>query len=99
MCGICLPDLVWNCGGRTAGRGHSTSGQCVVPLPVVVAVAVLVTAVLAVVPVPAFGGYGGGLNRGVSVCVGVVVGARRCRSSGVSGGFQDGYTEARIFTP
>jgi hypothetical protein len=57
---ICLRNLVWNCGGRTVGRGHSTS-MCVVPLPVMVAVVVLVMTVFAVVASPAFdGGDGGG---------------------------------------
>jgi hypothetical protein len=42
MCRIGLRDLVWNCGGRTAGCGHSTSGQCVVPLLVVVALSAMV---------------------------------------------------------
>jgi hypothetical protein len=57
---ICVRDVVWNCGGRTVGRGRSTSGLYVESLPVVVAVAVLVTAASAVVVVAACGGCGGG---------------------------------------
>ncbi len=64
---ICLRDVLWNCGGRTVGRGRAPSGKCVLPLPVVVAVALLVMAVLAVVAVPAFGGLIGGGSGGVSV--------------------------------
>ena len=62
---ICLRDVLWNCGGRTVGRGRAPSGKCVLPLPVV-AVALLVMAVLAVVAVPAFGGLIGGGSGGVS---------------------------------
>jgi hypothetical protein len=49
------------------GRGRSTSGECVAPPPMVVAVAVLVMAVFAVLAVPAFGDDGGGLICGGSV--------------------------------
>jgi hypothetical protein len=61
---ICLRDLVWNCGGRTVRRDETTSGKCVVPLQVVVAVAVLILAVFAVVSAPARGGVSGGGGGG-----------------------------------
>ena len=82
--GICLRVLVWNCGERTVGRGHSTSGECVVPAPEVAAVAVLVMAVLSVVAVPAVGGgrgcsNGGGIVCALAVAVAAVVdGGRVC---------------------
>ncbi len=63
---ICLRDVLRNCGGRTVGRGRVPSGRRVLPLPVVVAVALLVITVLAVVVVPAFGGLIGSGSVGVS---------------------------------
>jgi hypothetical protein len=69
-------------------RGYSTSGVCVVPPQAVVAVVVLV--MFLVVVVPAHGGVDGRDCGGVS---GVAVGG------GFGGGLQDGYIEAREFTP